>query len=64
MALQGVNIAIMPCGAEAVWSRALQEEFGLSARDLEGFWPGPAFLAWGRMGNIQGCAARNWSECG
>ena len=57
MALQGVNIALMPLGADAVWARAYRDEFDLAAADLEGFWPGPAFLAWGRMGNVQGCAA-------
>jgi hypothetical protein len=54
MALQGVNIALMPLGAEAAWARTMQDEFGLDAGALAGFFAGPAFLAWGRMGNIQG----------
>jgi hypothetical protein len=56
MALQGVNLSLMPLGAEAAWQAALQEEFGLAPDGLADFFPGPAFLAWGRMGNIQGCA--------
>ncbi|KIZ03038.1 alpha-N-acetylglucosaminidase [Monoraphidium neglectum] len=54
MALQGVNLSLMPLGAEAAWQAALQEEFGLAPDGLADFFPGPAFLAWGRMGNIQG----------
>lgn len=54
MALQGVNLALMPLGAEAVWLDVMREEFGLGPEALADFFPGPAFLAWGRMGNIQG----------
>ncbi|KAI8466868.1 MAG: tim-barrel domain-containing protein [Monoraphidium minutum] len=54
MALQGVNLALMPLGAEAVWAAAFTRDLGLPAAALADFFPGPAFLAWGRMGNIQG----------
>jgi hypothetical protein len=57
MALQGVNVALQPLGAEAVWARTFEEDFGLGAGALADFFPGPAFLAWGRMGNIQGWVA-------
>jgi alpha-N-acetylglucosaminidase len=53
MALQGINLPLMPLGMEALWV-ATYRELGLSPQDLEDFFPGPAFLAWGRMGNIQG----------
>lgn len=31
-------------------------DFGIKAQELEGFFSGPAFLAWQRMGNLQGYA--------
>lgn len=53
MALQGVNLPLAPVGIEYVWLKTY-EELGLTAEDLKDFFPGPAFIAWGRMGNIQG----------
>ena len=47
-ALQGINLPLAPCGIEAVWLDTFTQDFGLSAQQLEGFFPGPAFLAWGR----------------
>lgn len=54
MALQGINLSLMPLGAEAIWVRTFKDEFGLGPESLADFFPGPAFVAWGRMGNIQG----------
>jgi hypothetical protein len=42
-----------PAGQEAVWQR-VWARFGLSSGDLAGFFSGPAFLAWQRMGNLRG----------
>jgi alpha-N-acetylglucosaminidase len=53
MAMQGINLAMMPLGMEQLWVDTFQS-LGLTAQELEDFFPGPAFLAWGRMGNIQG----------
>lgn len=40
-------------GQEYVWMRVLRR-YGLLEAELADFFAGPAFLAWGRMGNIQG----------
>ena len=40
-------------GQEYVWARVFKG-FGLQDEELAGFFAGPAFLAWGRMGNIKG----------
>ncbi len=53
MALQGINLPLAPVGMEAIWSTTFTQ-FGLDPSDLEDFFTGPSFLAWGRMGNIQG----------
>lgn len=55
MALQGINMPLMPLGMEALLT-ATFTSLGLTASQLDDFFPGPAFLAWGRMGNIQGYA--------
>lgn len=52
MALQGINLPLMPLGMEAL-QVATFTALGLSECQLQDFFPGPAFLAWGRMGNIQ-----------
>ena len=36
-----------------MWQR-VWAKFGLDSADLEGFFSGPAFLAWQRMGNLRG----------
>eukprot|EP00882_Tetradesmus_deserticola_P020599 GHRQ01022260.1.p1 GENE.GHRQ01022260.1~~GHRQ01022260.1.p1 ORF type:complete len:375 (+),score=132.30 GHRQ01022260.1:342-1466(+) len=53
MALQGINMPLMPLGMEALQA-ATFAGLGLAPEQLQDFFPGPAFLAWGRMGNIQG----------
>ena len=40
-------------GQEYVWQRVFAA-FNVTETELEGFFAGPAFLAWGRMGNVQG----------
>lgn len=52
MALQGINLPLMPLGMEALQVETFTA-LGLTAGQLQDFFPGPAFLAWGRMGNIQ-----------
>jgi len=64
MAMRGVNMPLMVTGQEYVWIRTF-EQFGLSFEDLGDFFSGPAFLAWQRMGNIQGWAGplpTDWIE--
>jgi alpha-N-acetylglucosaminidase len=53
MALQGINLPLAPVGMEAIWVETYKQ-LGLSAQELEDFFPGPSFIAWGRMGNLQG----------
>ncbi|KJE88736.1 lysosomal alpha-N-acetyl glucosaminidase [Capsaspora owczarzaki ATCC 30864] len=53
MALNGVTMPLAFTGQEYVWRR-LFHLFNLTDSDLSPFFAGPAFLAWGRMGNIKG----------
>jgi len=53
MAMNGINLPLSFVGQELVWQETFLE-FGLREKDLEAFFTGPAFLAWGRMGNIKG----------
>ncbi|HTO93126.1 MAG TPA: alpha-N-acetylglucosaminidase TIM-barrel domain-containing protein [Bacteroidota bacterium] len=53
MALHGVSMPLAMDGQEAVWQK-VWESMGLSARDLQDFFTGPAFLPWHRMGNVNG----------
>ena len=54
MALSGVNLPLAFTGQEYAFYRTYTEKFGLNATDLDAHFAGPAFLAWGRMGNIRG----------
>ena len=58
MALSGVNLPLAFTGQEWAFYRTYTEHFGLSAADLDAHFVGPAFLAWGRMGNIRGWGGR------
>ncbi len=51
MALHGINMPLAMTGQEAIWTR-VWESFGLARTDLDGFFTGPAFLPWQRMGNV------------
>ncbi|KAF9586960.1 hypothetical protein IFM89_039832 [Coptis chinensis] len=53
MALQGINLPLAFTGQEAVWQKVFKS-FYTSKEDLDGFFGGPAFLAWARMGNLHG----------
>ncbi|KAJ4711588.1 Alpha-N-acetylglucosaminidase [Melia azedarach] len=53
MALQGINLPLAFTGQEAIWQKVFMN-FNVSAKDLDDFFGGPAFLAWARMGNLHG----------
>nr|CAB3264194.1 alpha-N-acetylglucosaminidase [Phallusia mammillata] len=53
MALNGINLPLAFTGQEAIWQRVYLK-LGLTKTDLDAHFAGPAFLAWGRMGNIRG----------
>ena len=53
MAVHGVDMPLALEGQEHVW-RALWLEAGLSEPELAGYFSGPAFTPWQRMGNIEG----------
>ena len=53
MALNGINLPLAFTGLEYV-TRKLFKEFGFSDEELKNWFAGPAFMAWYRMGNING----------
>ncbi|KAF9431751.1 hypothetical protein BGZ76_011737 [Entomortierella beljakovae] len=53
MLLNGVNMALAMVGQEYVF-RQMYEDLGLTREDLNGFFAGPAYTPWQRMGNLQG----------
>ncbi|XP_055885220.1 alpha-N-acetylglucosaminidase-like isoform X4 [Biomphalaria glabrata] len=53
MALQGINLPLAFVGQEAIFQRVYLS-LGFTQADLDAHFGGPAFLAWARMGNIQG----------
>jgi alpha-N-acetylglucosaminidase len=53
MALNGFTLPLALTGQEAVWL-AVYRDMGLSDEEILGFIAGPAFLAWGWMGNLDG----------
>ncbi|KAF9586962.1 hypothetical protein IFM89_039834 [Coptis chinensis] len=53
MALQGINLPLAFTGQEAIWQKVFKN-FNTSKEDLDGFFGGPAFLSWARMGNLHG----------
>ncbi|HEX5263295.1 MAG TPA: alpha-N-acetylglucosaminidase TIM-barrel domain-containing protein, partial [Phenylobacterium sp.] len=56
MAVHGIDMPLALEGQEFVW-RALWREAGLSEAELAGYFSGPAFAPWQRMGNIEGYRA-------
>lgn len=56
MALQGVNLPLACTGQEAVWQEVWRE-FGLTDDEIRGYFTGPAYLPWHRVGNIDGVDA-------
>ncbi|KAF9109828.1 hypothetical protein BGX27_007145 [Mortierella sp. AM989] len=53
MFLNGVNMALAMVGQEYVF-RQMYENLGLSREELNGFFAGPSYTPWQRMGNLQG----------
>jgi alpha-N-acetylglucosaminidase len=53
MALEGIDMPLSVTGQEAIW-RAVYRELGLSDRQLDAFFVGPAYLPFGWMGCIDG----------
>ena len=53
MALQGINLSLAVVGSEAVWQNTLRE-MGFSEKEIFDFIPGPAYLAWWVMDNLEG----------
>jgi alpha-N-acetylglucosaminidase len=56
MAVHGVDMPLAMEGQEYVW-RALWRETGLSEAEIAGYFSGPAFTPWQRMGNLEGYRA-------
>ncbi|THD65259.1 alpha-N-acetylglucosaminidase [Phenylobacterium sp.] len=56
MAVHGIDMPLALEGQEFVW-RALWREQGLTQAELAGYFSGPAFTPWQRMGNIEGYRA-------
>jgi alpha-N-acetylglucosaminidase len=56
MAVHGIDMPLALEGQEYVW-RALWREAGLTEAELAGYFSGPAFTPWQRMGNIEGYRA-------
>ncbi|MBR4496241.1 MAG: alpha-N-acetylglucosaminidase C-terminal domain-containing protein, partial [Acholeplasmatales bacterium] len=55
MALNGINLPLAFTGLEYV-TRKVFKEFGFSDEELKDWYTGPAFMAWYRMGNVNGWA--------
>lgn len=54
MALHGINMPLASTGVEFLWMKVFEREFNISVKELQNEWfVGPAFLAWGRMGNLR-----------
>lgn len=64
MALNGINMPLAVVGHEAIWQKLLLD-FGFSNREVYNFFAGPAYRAWGWMGNIEnwgGPLTQNWID--
>ncbi|XP_072260067.1 alpha-N-acetylglucosaminidase [Pyxicephalus adspersus] len=62
MALNGINMPLSFTGQEVIWQKVFLS-LGLTQPEIDEFFTGPAFLAWGRMGNIHtwgGPLSSNW----
>jgi alpha-N-acetylglucosaminidase len=53
MALHGINMPLAITGEEATW-RKVYRSMGFTDAELSSFFAGPAYLAWGWMGNLDG----------
>jgi alpha-N-acetylglucosaminidase len=63
MAMNGVNMPLAFTGQEAIWDKVYRN-FNLTQAEIDAHFAGPAFLAWGRMGNIRGWGGRYTAESG
>ena len=54
MALHGINMPLQIVGLEQVWKAFLIDDCGYSEHDAEAFVPGPAYIAWWGMNNLEG----------
>ena len=65
MLLNGINMPLAFVGQEYVWMKLFTSKtYGLTNDDMWAFFAGPAFLPWGRMGNIRGWAGGTMSPAG
>ena len=53
MALHGINLFLSLTGIESVWKNLLQN-YGYSQEEIVEFIPGPAYMAWWQMNNLEG----------
>jgi alpha-N-acetylglucosaminidase len=53
MALNGINMPLAPMGQEIIWQR-VYKKYGLNNEELQDFFVGPAYNAFGRMGCVDG----------
>ena len=51
MALHGINMPLAMIGKEAIW-RKVWKRLGITDKELDNYFTGPAFLPWHQMGNI------------
>ncbi|MFT4156258.1 alpha-N-acetylglucosaminidase [Parafilimonas sp.] len=64
MALNGINTPLSITGEEAIW-REVYTAMGFTRADIDRFFTGPAYFAWGWMGNIDGWGGplpRHWID--
>jgi alpha-N-acetylglucosaminidase len=64
MALNGLNLVLAETGQEFVWQKTF-ERFGMSKKESQSHFTGPAFLPWNRMGNLNrwaGPLPQTWIE--
>ncbi|MGD8778014.1 MAG: alpha-N-acetylglucosaminidase [Ignavibacteria bacterium] len=64
MILHGINLALSITGQEAVWQNLIKAQ-GFTDEHVFEFLPGPAYLAWGWLGNFDGWGGpttQNWID--
>lgn len=64
MALHGINMPLAMNGQEAIWQKVWRS-YGLTNPQIQGYFSGPAFLPWHRMGNINshgGPLSQSWID--
>jgi alpha-N-acetylglucosaminidase len=53
MALNGINMPLAILGQNSIWNR-VYNSMGFTVKQLEKFFPGPAYFSWFWMGNLDG----------